>query len=231
LPEVGEVGGDWDLRHCTDAYLGNYTFQGRRVLDVGAASGFLSFEMERRGAEVVSFDLDDGANWNIVPHFRLRPELPEIREAQGAQLVRIKKAYWLAHRLLGSQARASYGDIYAMDDELGEFDVVYYGMIVGHLRDVYEALYQGATRCREAIIVTSIFEVNDAPRATFIPSGERWDNLGIKSWWSQTTGLMKSMLGTLGFQVVDVVESKPIVSSEGFEKRRPKCHAIVAKRV
>jgi hypothetical protein len=199
---------------------------------VGAASGFLSFEMEKRGADVVSFDLDDGANWNIVPHFRLRPDLPKIREAQSATLVRIKKAYWLAHRLLGSQAKASYGDIYAMDDRLGEFDVVYYGMIVGHLRDVYEALYQGAKRCRETIIITSMFEVDDAPRATFIPSGERWDNLGIKSWWSQTTGLMKSMLGTLGFQVVDIVESSPIVAAEsGLATSQPKCHTLVAKRV
>ncbi len=54
-------------------------------------------------------------------------------------------------------------------------------MVIGHLRDPYQALYQGAKRCREAIIVTSIFEVNDTPRAGFIPSGERWDNLGIKS--------------------------------------------------
>jgi len=123
LPGIGEVAGHWDLRHCTDAYLGNYDFQGKRVLDVGAASGYLSFELEKRGAEVVSFDLDDGANWNIVPHFAI--DLAEVRAAHSASLVRIKKAYWLSHRLLGSEARAHYGDIYAMDERLGEFDVVY----------------------------------------------------------------------------------------------------------
>ena len=171
LPGFGTIEGHWDLRDCIHAYLGNYDFSGKRALDVGAASGFLTFEMEKLGADVVSFDLDDGANWNIVPHFQLRAELPEIRAAQSAVLVRLKKAYWLSHRLLGSQAKASYGDIYAMDEGLGEFDVVYYGMIVGHLRDVYEALYQGARRCREAMIVTSMFEIDDTPRATFIPSG------------------------------------------------------------
>ena len=221
LPEIGEVGEAWDLRDCTDAYLGNYGFEGKRVLDVGCASGYLSFEMEKRGAEVVSFDIDDGANWNVVPHFQLRDELPEIRAAQSDVLVRQKRAYWLAHRLLDSRAKANYGDIYAMDDDLGEFDVIYYGMVIGHLRDPYQALYQGAKRCREAIIVTSIFEVNDTPRAGFIPSGERWDNLGIKSWWSPTTGLMKSMLGTLGFEVVDIVESHPIVLAEGLSTDRP----------
>lgn len=69
------------------------------------------------------------------------------------------------------------------------------------------------------------------PCATFIPSGERWDNLGIKSWWSPTTGLMKNMLGTLGFEVVDIVESHPIVLAEGPSTNRPTCHAIVAERV
>ena len=232
LPGIGEVGEHWDLRQCTDAYLGNYAFEGKRVLDVGCASGFLSFEMEKRGAEVVSFDLDDGANWNIVPHFQLRADLPEIRAAQSATLMQLKKAYWLAHRLLGSKAKANYGDIYAMNDGLGEFDVIYYGMVVGHLRDVYQALYQGAKRCREAMIVTSMFEVNDTPRATFIPSPERWDNLAITSWWSQTTGLMRNMLGTLGFQVVDIVESRPIVAAEtGLADTQPKCQTIVAKRL
>jgi predicted nicotinamide N-methyase len=37
-----------------DPYLGNFDFVGKRVLDVGAASGFLTFEMEKRGAEVVA---------------------------------------------------------------------------------------------------------------------------------------------------------------------------------
>ena len=82
LPEIGEVDGYWDLRDCTDAYLGNYNFQGKRVLDVGAASGFLSFAMEERGAEVVSFDIDDGANWDIVPNFQ-RDLGTELEVASG----------------------------------------------------------------------------------------------------------------------------------------------------
>ena len=168
LPSFGTIPGDWDLRECTDAYLGNYDFRGRRVLDVGAASGYLTFEMERRGADVVSFDLDDGANWNIVPHFKLASELEEIRRRRSDTLVALKKAYWLAHRDLSSSARAVYGNIYEMDDAIGELDVAYFGMIVGHLRDPYQALFEGARRAREAVIITSSFELSDEPRG---PSG------------------------------------------------------------
>jgi len=82
LPDFGEIQGHWDLRDVAHAYLGNVEFAGKRVLDVGAASGFLTFEMEKRGAEVVSFDLDDGANWDVVPHFKIRQQLPQIRIAQ-----------------------------------------------------------------------------------------------------------------------------------------------------
>src|SRR5262249_8341858 len=66
IPGVGEVGDSWDLRSTIDDYLGRFNFRGKRVLDVGTASGFLTFEMERRGAEVVSFEMADGAMWDIV---------------------------------------------------------------------------------------------------------------------------------------------------------------------
>ena len=59
LPGIGSVSGDWDLRDTMDEYLGHFDFQGKRCLDIGSASGYLTFEMERRGArEVVSVDLD-----------------------------------------------------------------------------------------------------------------------------------------------------------------------------
>jgi hypothetical protein len=234
LPGFGTVKGDWDLRDCVDAYLGNFDFSGKRALDVGTASGFLTFAMEERGADVVSFDLDDGANWNIVPHYKLRDKLPQIRKEQSGTLARLKNAYWLTHRLNHSRAKAYYGNIYSLPRALGEFDVVYYGMIVGHLRDVFEALYQGARLCRSTMIITSIFEKNDFPRAVFAPKADRSDNLAIKSWWGMTTGLMQDMLGVLGFRITAVVDSEPLVTASGsptFEKgNRVPCQAIVAER-
>ena len=37
------------------------------LLDVGTATGFLTFHMERHGAEVISYDLSPAYRWDLVP--------------------------------------------------------------------------------------------------------------------------------------------------------------------
>src|SRR4051812_48384831 len=69
LPEPhGTVEGYWDLRATMREYLGNFDFAGKRVLDVGAAGGALTFYVESQGAEVVSFDMASGEQWDVVPY-------------------------------------------------------------------------------------------------------------------------------------------------------------------
>jgi hypothetical protein len=53
LPSHGVINGEWDLRAGVHDYLGRVEFAGKRVLEIGPASGFLTFEMEKRGAGVV----------------------------------------------------------------------------------------------------------------------------------------------------------------------------------
>ena len=69
LPGHGVIEGrDWDLRGGVDEYLGKVDFAGQRVLEIGPASGFLTFEMEKRGAEVVSVEVTDEHGWDFVPY-------------------------------------------------------------------------------------------------------------------------------------------------------------------
>jgi len=67
IPGVGEIVGLWDLRETVDDHLGRIDFAGKRVLEIGPASGFLTIEMERRGADVVAVELPDGVGWDFVP--------------------------------------------------------------------------------------------------------------------------------------------------------------------
>jgi hypothetical protein len=67
IPGVGEIIGLWDLRQTVDDYLGRIDFAGKRVLEIGPASGFLTIEMERRGADVVAVELPEGVGWDFVP--------------------------------------------------------------------------------------------------------------------------------------------------------------------
>jgi hypothetical protein len=59
---------DWDLRGRVDEYLSNVDFAAQRVLEIGPASGFLTFEMEKRGADVISVEVTDEHGWDFVPY-------------------------------------------------------------------------------------------------------------------------------------------------------------------
>jgi SAM-dependent methyltransferase len=205
LPGVGEVGTQWDLRDVIDDYLGQYDFAGKRVLDVGTASGFLTFSMEQRGAEVVSFDMASGRQWDIVPFRDTWDNMDEILENAHQTHARLKNAYWYSHKKLNSRARVYYGDIYDLPNELGKFDVVVFGMILTHLRDPFRALYSAGRLSNESIIVTNQTMKTDQPVATFVPSVE---NHEAQAWWALSDGCIERMISVLGFEPQSRTTSK-----------------------
>ena len=73
LPGLGLIPAHWDLRGRFADYIGGIDVAGKSVLDVGTATGFLSFEAEKRGASrVLSFDQLDGAEQRFLP-FKDKP--------------------------------------------------------------------------------------------------------------------------------------------------------------
>lgn len=231
IPGIGDVGDQWDLRHVVDAYLGNVDLHGKRVLDMGAAAGFLTFEMEKRGAEVVSFDMQDGSQWNIVPHVADAHRRDEIRSECERADMRLKRAYWLAHERLGSEAKVYYGDVYNLPLELGTFDVVFFGMILVHLRDPFQALYSASRLCRDTIIVSTGarrgLSWRRRARAGFVPTRTNGVN---DVWWSLSNDCIASMLDVLGFQVERLVRSKPVCLAPVRHGVR-RCTTVVSSRV
>ncbi|MDJ0667878.1 MAG: methyltransferase domain-containing protein [Desulfobacterales bacterium] len=230
IPGHGEVEGQWDLRLSIRQYLGNFKFSNKRVLDVGTASGFLTFEMEKLGAKVVSFDMQDGTQWDIVPHFKIQPRMGEILNKNQRLHERLKNSYWFTHKRINSAARAYYGDIYNLPNGLGKFDVVVFGMILSHLRDPFKALYSASLLAKDTIIVTNqtIRPINDnVSLAYFAPNPN--DESILQTWWSFSPKCIETMLGVLGFKVTYTVDSlaKCLVEGRsGYEK----CTAFVAKR-
>jgi 2-polyprenyl-3-methyl-5-hydroxy-6-metoxy-1,4-benzoquinol methylase len=227
VPGLGEVGDQWDLRDCVDEYLGNYNFAGQRVLDVGAASGFLSFEMEKRGADVVAFDMDGGHRWNIVPYYDVSPaEQEKIRQQVTRSNHRTINAFWYVHRALRSNVRAYYGDIYDIPEALGPFDVVYFGMILTHLRDPFQALYSAGRLATDAIIITNQVSEGVGPTAAFAPNIE---TRAERAWWLPTEACLERMLGVLGFKLESKVYSEPkLVTLRPGPKR---CVSMVFRHV
>ncbi len=200
IPGYGAVRGEWDLRPAIDRYLGHTDFRGKRVLDVGAASGFLSFHMERAGAEVVSYDLSEDHAWDIVPFAgTVDARNDTIRRAH---LRRINDGYWLAHRAFGSRAKVVYGTVYDIPKDIGTVDVAVYGSILLHVRDPFLALENGARRARETIIVADIAPLGPwgrfLKRPAFLPSLK--DPQNRDTWWSLPPRLVVEYLAILGFK-------------------------------
>src|ERR1700682_3240321 len=105
LPQVGFVQGAWDLRGRFDDYVGGVRLRDPSVLAVGAASGFLSFEAEHRGAQSVT-------SFNAASFGQLQrnPGLAVSELDFKAHL----NSYRLAHHLLKSKAVPIFGDIYML---------------------------------------------------------------------------------------------------------------------
>jgi len=196
LPGYGEVAGDWDLRPTIEEYFGGVDFQGKRAFDVGTASGFLTFEMEKRGADVVSFDIGENETWDVVPHSDLSLEREKLKRSNSRGP--LLSSYWFAHAAHGSKAKAYYGNIYDHPYELGDFDVVLMGTVLSHLRDPFMAIESAGKLVPVGgkIIIVDGFIDTDTPIQLLMPTTE---NKARFAWWRSSKGMMTRMLSVLGF--------------------------------
>jgi hypothetical protein len=160
LPGHGVVGEDWDLRGGEDAYLGGVSFQDKRVLELGTASGYLCRHMESTGADVIGFDLAADGSWDLVPIAGL--DVAAFGVERQKQIERLKNGWWLTHRLFGSKAKVVYGNVYAIPDAIGPVDIATFGAILLHLRDPFQALHSALRLTRETAIVTEVHPAQPA---------------------------------------------------------------------
>ena len=143
LPDGHVLPGAWDLRGHETSYLGGVDVAGKRVLELGPATGYLTFYLERMGAEVVAFEAGFDVSIDLLPvQGREHPE-EKLRVMQET-IDRNHDAWWYLHRQFGSSAKFVQGDIYDMPGDLGSFDVTLVGAILLHLREPWGALSQAA---------------------------------------------------------------------------------------
>ncbi len=239
LPKTGDVGHSWDLRECIDDYLGQCDFQQKRVLDVGTASGYLTFEMEKRGADVVSYDMPTAKNWNIVPHYTVDTQAPKVVQEREDTHRKLQNAFWYAHRELNSQAKVHYGDVYDQPAELGNFDIVMLGMMISHVRDPFQAIYSAARLSKDLVIITNqggqpegkrrwyhrLRRSRDYPQ--FMPSRQ---DVVLEAWWYLPPGCLARMMGTIGFEVIRQIQCEPVCMVNGRQGTEP-CFSMVFQRI
>ncbi len=208
LPDGTVLPGVWDLRGHESTYLGGVDLAGKRVLELGPATGYLTFYMERMGAEVVSFEAGLDVPIDTLP-VKGQDQPDERMRVMQETIDRNHDGWWYLHRALGSSARFVQGNIYDMPADLGTFDITVVGAILLHLREPWGALSQAARRTSEAMIVTEPLQDDLDPPETnimrFSPSAEHH----LTNWWSIYPGAVVSMLARLGFgQTVTTMHSQ-----------------------
>ena len=221
LPEFGLVHGQWDLRGRFDDYVSKVSVAGKSVLDVGTATGFLSFESEQHGASrVVSFDLGDARQQMFIP-FKDKPYFADHEQFvkdHAAEVETWKNAYWLCHRLLKSRAEVFYGDIFRLPPALGQFDVAIVGAVLEHLNDQITAMASIARLTKETmVIVTPVIETEERI-ARLEPTA---DNPGYDfTWWRYSVGAYREILKIIGFSIARITAAQYLWEHAGSLETR-----------
>ena len=205
--------GWFDLRPHVAKYGLPERMDGMRALDIGTWDGFWAFEMERRGAEVVALDVEHESEYDWPP--RRRPkEFADIRRGDG---------FRLAKEILGSSAERVHCNIYdARPEDLGQFDLIFCGAVLLHLRDQLLALERFANLCRGKFIFADEYD-RLSGLVPFPVSRYFADRDKAVVFWLPARKTWRRMLWTAGF---DDVEEKgrfkvTIESKTGTKKRIP----------
>lgn len=226
--------GQWDLRGRFPDYIGHVDLSETRVLDVGTASGFLSFSAEEAGAhEVVSFDLDTAARQHLLPFSDSLYVTHHAAwvDAQTAAFEGWKNAYWFTHHDRASRARAVYGDVYDLPTHIGVFDVVILGSILEHLGDPIRAFGSIAKVATDRIVINTDIMPGDSPIARF--NGDPAHPERSYIFWTYTLETYRRILRICGFLIERVAEAEYLASCNSTGKSEMRLSprtTIVARR-
>jgi tRNA (mo5U34)-methyltransferase len=173
------------------------SLESKRCLDVGTFDGFWAFEMERRGAaEVVAIDILDPEQWDW-PLASAPETVAEIGRRKGHG-----EGFEIARRALGSSVQRRELSVYDLDpDEIGEFDLVYLGSLLIHLREPVRALERLRAVCGGTMIVVDGIDLllslalPRLPVATLDGRGRPW-------WWYPNEAGLAREIEAAGFELV-----------------------------
>jgi CTP:molybdopterin cytidylyltransferase MocA len=189
LPGGVTTRGIYDHRPYLPYYGLPADLHGKSVLDVGAASGFFTFELEGRGGIVTATDLPTWHGHDFGAHYQ--PELPPVRADEY-----LHEPFLVAHRARGSRASRKLTSIYDISPETtGVFDLVFCGSVLIHVSDPATALRRLQSVTREAAIISTVVHPLDSPDPVALFSG----HLRGDTWWAPNRAGFEALIESAGF--------------------------------
>jgi tRNA (mo5U34)-methyltransferase len=174
------------------------SLEGARCLDVGTFDGFWAFEMERRGAdEVLAIDVLDPRHW----------DWPAGSDEETIRVMDRRKAsgsgFELAAERLGSKVVRRELSVLDLDPaEVGQFDLIYLGSLLIHMRDPVLALEKVRSVCRGSLIVVDGIDPLLSLLFRRLPIAQL-DGRGRPWWWYPNAAGLARMVQAAGFEIED----------------------------
>jgi tRNA (mo5U34)-methyltransferase len=197
--------GMFDHRGKEDRYMIPKDLSGMRCLDIGTMDGFWAFEMERRGAaEVVAVDLED-------PAARDSPAPLRDRTVKTMDLEKPIR-FGLAAEALGSKVRRELRSVYDVGPDLGEFDLVFCGDLLVHIKDPVTAVERMRSVSRGSAIVC-----NPIKKFRFMDSKPlaELDGVDVFQWWVTNLEGLKRIVLSAGIARVEAAPTFELPGTAG----------------
>jgi 2-polyprenyl-3-methyl-5-hydroxy-6-metoxy-1,4-benzoquinol methylase len=206
-----EVRGDYDIGSDIQDYGFPKSMNGMKVLDIGTAAGWFAFYFEQQGAEVTAIDARGRDDYDLYGKFEYpTPESsgrkPDRFDESGRPVYYnpVSHAFWrmrdaLQSKLLFRNLRVSEISKETLDG--AEFDLVFMGAILAHLRDPIGSLAAVRKICRGHIIAsTAIMQEHIDVPGQFLPYIEQENDI----WWLPDKSCFEKWFVAAGFDNVDV---------------------------
>lgn len=239
LPHGLTTPGIYDFRESIRAFPFPADMRGMHVLDIGSATGFFAFEFEKRGAEVVSVELDSLYSLDRFPGQPIDQVLAEIEQmvmpdsiiegftrkytAEQLYFNLLEGPFAFCAKLLGSRVRRCYSSVYNLTAEKAgraRFDLAFLGDILLHTINPLQALAAVAPLCDTLVLSQNIPDSPTDQPAMLYVGGDDPARDEVSWWWPNKACLIQ-LLRKLGFrEASEVGHNRGTMRPSGYEYDR-----------
>jgi tRNA (mo5U34)-methyltransferase len=211
--------GLYDYRETISSFPFPPDMTGMRVLDIGPATGFFSFEFERRGAQVVAMELPSLRDLDRFPGQSVESSLARIermifpdsvsglnehrRGDNEREVYRclLEAPFDFCRARLGSKVERRFSTIYDLP-AAEPYDLVFVGDVLVHTLYPLKALASAASVCRGSLIFAQMLPPGPQSPPAMIYTGGADPNEDEVSWWLPNKSCLLEMIAKLGFKEI-----------------------------